>query len=161
MFVDAVFEALRRETTIVASWSSISTGPCRSSSGAPATSDAGSACADCAASCAQAAFADALAAVGEHYRRISKRIVRGLRRGACGEHRGLLDAQRRLIGQVSQQPPPRCDTTPVPSVDTSTRGRVRVACTWKVPPASRSRTFDKPGIPYRAGTFAHLNAGTT
>ena len=32
---------------------------------------------------------------------------------------------------------PTCDTTPVPSAETSTGGRLRVACTWKVPSCLR------------------------
>jgi hypothetical protein len=55
---------------------------------------------------------------------------------------------------------PACDTTPVPSADTSTAGRVRVACTWKVPSCPEFRVFDKLRIPYRQGTFDHLHVDT-
>ena len=82
----------------------------------------------------------ALTAVGDHHRQIGQhpaRIMRGLRRRPVARTPPTA-APVSVVwsARSASSRDPACDTTPAPSADTSTAGRVRVACTWKVPSCS-------------------------
>ena len=105
--------------------------------------------------------ADALPAIGQHHRHINQyppRIVHGLRHGPSGEHADNCAVNVVRSARSATSRAPTCDTTPMPSVDTTTPRRIRVACTWKVPSRSEIQGSRQAQNPPQDRHVAHLHA---